>query len=107
MRPQLVGFWRLLEVGGPQTPAQSLVDNACSEYIEHHTLIILHTDFSRVLTDVEALESASCGPAKTLSSTPEQEQTVTISNAPPSTAQMVPPDNTSPGPDENINQTER
>lgn len=73
----------------------------------HHTLTVPHTDFSLVPTDAEALESASCGPAKNLSNTPEQEQTVTLGNTPPSTAQMVPPDSTSPGPDENINQTER
>ncbi|TDG96802.1 hypothetical protein EPR50_G00232820 [Perca flavescens] len=55
---------------------------------------------------VETAESSTCGPTENLSNSPEQNQMVTLSNTPPTADQMVPPDSTSPGPDENINQTE-
>ncbi|XP_029318226.1 inositol 1,4,5-triphosphate receptor associated 2 isoform X3 [Cottoperca gobio] len=54
----------------------------------------------------ETAESPSCGPAQSLSSSPEPDQTVTLSNTPPTAAQMVPPDSTSTGPDETITQNE-
>ncbi|KAM9334620.1 inositol 1,4,5-triphosphate receptor associated 2 [Symphorus nematophorus] len=55
----------------------------------------------------ETAESHSCGPAQNLSSSPEQDQTVTLSNSPPTEADMVPPDTKSPGLDETVTQAER
>ncbi|TMS02567.1 Lymphoid-restricted membrane protein [Larimichthys crocea] len=60
-------------------------------------------------TDAEALETAeshSCGPAQNLSNSPEQDQMVTLSNTPPTAAEMVPSSGTSPGPDETVLQSE-
>ncbi|KAM6896657.1 inositol 1,4,5-triphosphate receptor associated 2 [Lycodopsis pacificus] len=58
--------------------------------------------------DAEALETAEspCGPTQNLSNSAEQDQTVTLSNTPPTAAQMVPPSSTSPGRDETMTQTE-
>ncbi|KAK9525541.1 hypothetical protein VZT92_016235 [Zoarces viviparus] len=59
--------------------------------------------------DAEALETAespSCGQTQNLSNSAEPDQTVTLSNTPPTAAQMVPPSSTSPGPDETMTQTE-
>ncbi|XP_031721463.1 inositol 1,4,5-triphosphate receptor associated 2 [Anarrhichthys ocellatus] len=59
--------------------------------------------------DAEALETAespSCGQTQNLSNSAEQDQTVTLSNTPPTAAQMVPPSSTSPGQDDTITQTE-
>lgn len=68
------------------------------------------THFSLVVADAEALETAeshSCGPAQNLSNSPEQDQMVTLSNTPPTAAEMVPSSGTSPGPDETVLQSER
>ncbi|XP_034381744.1 lymphoid-restricted membrane protein [Cyclopterus lumpus] len=51
-------------------------------------------------------ESPSCGQTQNLSKSSEQDQTVTLSNTPPTASQMVPPSSTSPGRDETITQTE-
>ncbi|XP_068573027.1 inositol 1,4,5-triphosphate receptor associated 2 isoform X2 [Cebidichthys violaceus] len=59
--------------------------------------------------DAEALETAespSCGQAQNLSNSSERDQTVSLSNTPPTAAQMVPPSSTSPGRDDTITQTE-
>ncbi|TKS90999.1 Lymphoid-restricted membrane protein [Collichthys lucidus] len=59
--------------------------------------------------DAEALETAeshSCGPAQNLSNSPELDQMVTLSNTPPTAAEMVPSSGTSPGPDETVLQSE-
>ncbi|XP_042366917.1 inositol 1,4,5-triphosphate receptor associated 2 isoform X2 [Plectropomus leopardus] len=55
---------------------------------------------------LKTAESPSCGPDQNLSNSPEQEQTVIRNNTPPTEAQMVPPDCTSPETDETITQTE-
>lgn len=68
------------------------------------------THFSLVSADAEALETAeshSCGPDQNVSNSPEQDQKATLSNTPPTAAEMVPPNSTSPGPDEAITQSER
>lgn len=60
-------------------------------------------------TDAEVLQTAeshSCGPAQNLSNSPEQDQTVTLSNTPPTAAEMVPSSGTSPRPDETVLQSE-
>ncbi|KAM4615618.1 inositol 1,4,5-triphosphate receptor associated 2 [Polymixia lowei] len=56
--------------------------------------------------NVENLQTAESLPAsaRNLSSSPEQDRTVTPGNTPPRLAKMVPPNSTSPGPDETITQ---
>lgn len=52
-------------------------------------------------------QSDSCGPAETLRNPPDQNQTLTPVSTPPTAADMVSPNSTSPGSDETIAQTER
>lgn len=78
--------------------------------ILHTKLLFIHsTHCSPLSADEEApdtAESQFCGPVQSLNNSPEQDQTVTLSNT-PSTAEMVPPVSTLPGPDETIMSTER
>ncbi|CAI5635670.1 unnamed protein product [Oreochromis niloticus] len=50
--------------------------------------------------------SDSCGPAETLRNPPDQDQTMAPVDTPPTAADMVSPNSTSPGSDETITQTE-
>lgn len=63
-----------------------------------------------ISADAEALETAespSCGSGQNLSNSSDQDQMVTFSNTPPTAVEMVPPDSTSPGPDDAVTQSER
>ncbi|XP_008282698.1 inositol 1,4,5-triphosphate receptor associated 2 [Stegastes partitus] len=54
----------------------------------------------------ESAESQSCGPTQSLSTEPDQDQTIEPVNTPPTEGEMVSPNSTSPGPEETIAQSE-
>ncbi|XP_035851762.1 inositol 1,4,5-triphosphate receptor associated 2 isoform X2 [Sander lucioperca] len=101
----------------PDMNCQSLQEEAAVPLSAHSQAVSIRHPEADALPDLshpennnaealETAESSTCGPTKNLSNSPEQDQMVTLSNTPPTAAQMDPPDSTSPGPDENITQTE-
>ncbi|XP_032360832.1 inositol 1,4,5-triphosphate receptor associated 2 isoform X1 [Etheostoma spectabile] len=101
----------------PEVNCQSLQEEAAVPLSAHSQAVSIRHPEADALPDLshpennnaealETAESSSCGPTESLSNSPEQDQMVTLSNTPPTAAQIVPPDSTSPGPDENITQTE-
>lgn len=66
--------------------------------------------FSLISSDPEKREatpSLSADPAQNMSTSPEQDQTITPGNNLPMAVEIVSPDSTSPGLDETITQRER
>lgn len=72
----------------------------------HHTASLFIDDEPIFLVSADA-EAPSCGSGQNLSNSSDQDQMVTFSNTPPTAVEMVPPDSTSPGPDDAVTQSER
>ncbi|XP_041820247.1 inositol 1,4,5-triphosphate receptor associated 2 [Chelmon rostratus] len=104
----------------PEVNCQSLQEEAAVPLSAHSQAVSIRHPEADALPDLshsennstkapETAESNACGPAQNLSSSPEQDQTVTLSSTPPTAAEMVPPEHipsTTPGPDENVTQNE-
>ncbi|XP_049891764.1 inositol 1,4,5-triphosphate receptor associated 2 isoform X3 [Epinephelus moara] len=101
----------------PEVNSQSLQEEAAVPLSAHSQAVSITHPEADALPDLshsennnaetpETANSPSCGPDQNLSNSPEQDQTVTLSNTPSTAAQMVPLDSLSPGPDETIIQTE-
>nr|XP_046234534.1 inositol 1,4,5-triphosphate receptor associated 2 isoform X2 [Scatophagus argus] len=101
----------------PEVNCQSLQDEAAAPLSAHSQSVSIRNPEANALPDLshsennssespEAAECNSCGPHQNLSNSPEQDQTVTLGNTPPTAAKMVPPNSTSPGPDETATQNE-
>ncbi|XP_070784987.1 inositol 1,4,5-triphosphate receptor associated 2 [Enoplosus armatus] len=102
----------------PEVNCQSLQEKAAVPLSTHSQAVSIRHPEADALpdlshtennTDTEALDTAEShfsGPAQNLSNSPEQDQAATLSNTPPTAAEMVPPVSTSPGPDETITQSE-
>ncbi|XP_059181531.1 inositol 1,4,5-triphosphate receptor associated 2 isoform X2 [Centropristis striata] len=101
----------------PEVNCQSLQEEAAVPLSAHSQAVSIRHPEADALPDLshsennnaeahEPAETPSCDPAQNLSNSPKHDQTVTPSNIPSTEDQMVPPDSTSPGPDEAITQTE-
>ncbi|XP_038594575.1 inositol 1,4,5-triphosphate receptor associated 2 isoform X4 [Micropterus salmoides] len=101
----------------PEVNCQSLQEEAAVPLNTHSQAVSIRHPEADALRDLshsenntdeeapDTAESQFCGPVQSLNNSPEQDQTVTLSNT-PSTAEMVPPVSTLPGPDETIMSTE-
>ncbi|XP_070847707.1 inositol 1,4,5-triphosphate receptor associated 2 isoform X2 [Chaetodon trifascialis] len=102
----------------PEVTCQSLQEEAAVPVSAHSQAVSIRHPEADALPDLshsennkapETAESHSCGPAQNLSSSPEQDQTVTLRNTPPTAAEMVCPEHiqsAAPGPDESVTQSE-
>ncbi|XP_037616066.1 inositol 1,4,5-triphosphate receptor associated 2 isoform X4 [Sebastes umbrosus] len=95
----------------PKVNCQSVQEEAAVPLSTHSQAVSITHPEADALPDLphsenNNAESPSCGPAQSLSNSPEQDQAVTHSNTPPTAAQMVAPNSTSPGQDDTITQTE-
>uniref|UniRef100_A0A3P9CP21 Lymphoid-restricted membrane protein n=1 Tax=Maylandia zebra TaxID=106582 RepID=A0A3P9CP21_9CICH len=101
----------------PEVTCQPLQEDAVVPLSSHSQAVSVTQPEADALPDLphsenngaEACEngqSDSCGPAETLRNSPDQNQTITPVSTPPTAADMVFPNSTSPGSDETISQTE-
>ncbi|XP_076577895.1 inositol 1,4,5-triphosphate receptor associated 2 isoform X2 [Chaetodon auriga] len=104
----------------PEVTCQSLQEEAAVPVSAHSQAVSIRHPEADALPDLshsennnteapETAESHSCGPAQNLSSSPEQDQTVTLSNTPPTAAEMVCPEHiqsAAPATDESVTQSE-